>query len=601
MSLKPTKHGLDISGAELKELFRTDSNLEQRPKLILYLVGTLLSPITLAGALIGYVRGYHRFLKPFGIYPRLDNLPPVMRVAMVIGAILIWVTLLAVIGLIFMAADVQSTDHVAIIVYLLFNLIFTGLVYGVFSRWRSAKDAVVVESEKFGTARFARADELAEHDGVRGFYIGGGYTFSDKGHLLTVAGTRGGKGTNLIVPNLLGLGGYEGSYVVIDPKAELAAITGRYQRESGKNVVILNPWDLLSEQVGASSSYNPLDILSDPSSPHLVDDADIIAEMIVPIEKDDKDRFFTDNARGILSGMVVHLVTTHDRESRTLEKLWKWVRYSGDDWDNLLADMASNIDPVNGDAVRTSASGILQLMTAGDKTFGSIMATLIQCTDFLKSPSLQQSLKSGFDPAILSEGNTIVYVVIPVDKLQSHARWLRLVVTTCMRAVVRKPNKRVCFLLDEFAALGYLSEAEIALSTYAGFNLTIWPILQSLIQLKGIYGDKWEVFVGNTAVKQYFSVNDNFTADYISTAIGQTSFVTGIKSWLGLKDPEANARALVLPDEVRRGSGDNMFVFIGAKPPTLFVKRPYYQMRELIEMGGKAKYDENPYMSNCFK
>jgi type IV secretion system protein VirD4 len=247
--------------------------------------------------------------------------------------------------------------------------------------------------------------------------------------------------------------------------------------------------------------------------------------------------------------------------------------------------------------VRTAANAILQLMQAGDKTFGSIMATLIQCTDFLKSPSLQQSLKSGFDPAELSEGNTIVYVVVPVDKLQSHSRWLRLVVTTCMRAVVRKPKNRVCFLLDEFAALGYLPEIENALSTYAGFNLTVWPILQSLIQLKGIYGDKWEVFVGNTAVKQYFAVNDNFTADYISASIGQTSHVTGIRSWLGLKDPKANARQLVSPDEVRRGSGDYMFVFIGAKPPTLFVKLPYYKMGELINKDGKARYDNNPYLN----
>ena len=134
------------------------------------------------------------------------------------------------------------------------------------------------------------------------------------------------------------------------------------------------------------------------------------------------------------------------------------------------------------------------------------------------------------------------------------------------------------------------------MSTNAGFNVTVWPILQSLIQLKGIYGDKWEVFVGNTAVKQYFSVNDNFTADYVSKSIGQTSYVVGIDSWLGLKDPKANARPLVSPDEVRRGSGDNIFVFIGAKPPTLVAKLPYYLMRELVGIDGKQRYDDNPYI-----
>lgn len=595
MPAKPFKEKFDVTSGELQELFRTKRDPETPTKFGLYLLGTILTPITLAGALLGYGRAYQRFLRPHDLYPRLYSLPAIVRVAMIIGAVLIWIAVIALIGIVLMASGVRSVNSAVLIAYLVFNLLFTVVVYGVFASWRYRKISVAIEKEKFGTARFARYDELQEFDGPKGFYIGEGFTFPDKGHLMTVAGTRGGKGVNLIIPNLLGLGGYEGSYVVIDPKAELAAITGRYQRESGKNVVILNPWDLLAEKLGESSSYNPLDILADKTSPHLIDDADIIAEMIVPIEKNDRDKFFTDNARGILSGLLLHLITTHDREDRTLEKLWKWVRYSGDLWDSLLADMAVNVDPVNGEAIRTAANGILKLMEAGEKTFGSIMATLIQCTDFLKSPSLQQSLKSGFDPATLSDGNTIVYVVIPVDKLQSHARWLRLVVTTCMRAVVRKSNKRVCFLLDEFAALGYLSEIENALSTYAGFNLTVWPILQSLIQLKGIYGDKWEVFVGNTAVRQYFSVNDNFTAEYISTAIGQTSFVTGIRSRLGLKDPKANARPLVSADEVRRGSGDNMFVFIGAKPPTMFAKRPYYYMNELIGKDGKSRFDNNPY------
>ncbi|OJW12505.1 type IV secretory system conjugative DNA transfer family protein [Mucilaginibacter sp. 44-25] len=593
----PFKEGLNVSKEELVELLRPSENPERLAKFLLFLTGVLLMPITLIGVLLGYIRGYKRFFEPRDIFPRLFSLPPIIRVAMLIGAVVIWLAIIAGVSLFMVAIkSVGSFERAAVMSYFLTNFVLTVLVYWTFIMWRRSKMMQEMEAKKFGTARFARPDELEEYKERKGFYIGGGFSFPDKGHLLTVAGTRGGKGVNLIVPNLLGLGGYEGSYVVIDPKAELAAISQRYQRESGKNVVILNPWDLLAENVGKASSYNPMDILSDKSSPHLIDDADIIAEMIVPVEKDDKNRFFTDNARGILSGLVLHLVTTYEREERTLDKLWKWVRLSGDDWDNLLADMAINVDPVNGDAIRTAANAILQLMSAGEKTFGSIMATLIQCTDFLKSPALQQSLQSGFDPRILSEGNTIVYVVIPVDKLQSHARWLRLVVTTCIRAVVRKPNKRVCFLLDEFAALGYLPEIENALSTYAGFNLTVWPILQSLIQLKGIYGDKWEVFVGNTAVKQYFSVNDNFTAEYVSKSIGQTSNVTGIKSWLGIKDPSANQRPLVTSDEVRRGSGDNMFVFIGAKPPTLLEKRPYYQMGELVGKDGKARFDKNPYL-----
>ncbi|KAK6023593.1 hypothetical protein OSTOST_10611 [Ostertagia ostertagi] len=251
----------------------------------------------------------------------------------------------------------------------------------------------------------------------------------------------------------------------------------------------------------------------------------------------------------------------------TLKTLWQWVRLPKKDWQKLLEDMDAFSGPFFKEAVRQSANEIIKLSEAGDRTWGAIIATVLQCTDFIKSPALQQSLESGFNPYRLADGNTALYIIIPADKLQSHARWLRLVTTTTMRAVVRKPNKRVTFLLDEFSALGYLPEIETALSTYAGFEITVWPILQSLSQLKAHYKDSWETFVGNSTIRHFFSVNDNFTADYVSKAAGMRSYVI-TKSQGNIEEAQSNQRPLITPDELRRLSGDNIFTFMGAKPIT---------------------------------
>lgn len=432
-----------------------------------------------------------------------------------------------------------------------------------FDAGRVVSTRPALRGNRFGSARFARPQELASYWEGSGLYIGGSYLFKEKGHILTVAGTRGGKGTNLIIPNLLGLGGYQGSWVVIDPKGENATITARYQRESGKNVVILNPWGLLAEYVGDAQSYNPFDILADTTSIHLVDDAHMIAEMLLPIEKGDKNRFFTDTARSVVTGLIMQIATTQTGDDRTLTTLWRWARLAGDDWDELVARMRLNDDPVNGEIVRNAGNEIVKLMEAGEETFGSILSSVLQATDFLKSPTLQHSLRSGYNPSSLSDGDTALYIIIPAGKLQSHARWLRLIVTTTLRAVVRKPNKKVCFLLDEFAALGYLPEVETALSTYTGFEVTVWPILQSLIQLQGLYGENWESFTANTAIRQFFNINDNFTANYVSAAIEQTSHVVTTGGLFGSpSDATANQRPLVTPDQVRRGSAENIFAFL---------------------------------------
>lgn len=608
-STEPKRHWSGTTTAEWNELVRPKPSPGAGVKIILFLVALYLGPLSYAGALLGYIRGYNRFMRPKDILPTFARLRPIVKWAMVVAAPLTWILFY---GLVYLALGfykvvfgIKQSDNPMDFSFVLFiaasfviNLALCGVVYFFFRRWRIGINNIIVEKDKFGTARFANGEELLPYSALSkrtdtdsGLSLGSYYRFWDKGHILTVAGTRGGKGTNLIIPNLLGVSDYKGSWVVIDPKGENAAITARYQRESGKNVVVLNPWDLHGDSLGPSRGFNPLDILSDKTSPHLVDDAQVIAEMIVPIDPSERDRFFSDSARSIVTGLLLHLVTSQPKEKQTLATLWHWARLNGEDWIKLVADMSDSRDTVNGDVVRAAANEILKMTDAGDKTFGSIIATVLQSTDFLKSQALQESLVSDYDPSALSDGNTALYIIIPADKLQSHARWLRLIVTTSLRAVIRKPKNRVTFLLDEFAALGYLSEIETALSTYAGYNVTVWPILQSLVQLQKFYKDNWEIFIANTAVCQFFSIRDNFTAKYFSESMGKTTNVIYEKGTFSTGDVQATPRALITPDELMRMSGTHIFVSIASIPPVYFQKCPYYEIPYLLE-----RADKNPYV-----
>lgn len=573
------------------ELFSFSPDHEKRNRFLTFMIGVILTPITLIGSLLCFAWVFKRLSRYLGNIPEFHPMRPVLRIAMIVGGILIWVVLYLVITAIisFFGYDVSGFNYV--IIYLIINVIFSFMVFGVFNAWVNDKHQYEAAKSKFGSARFATSDELAPFKNKKGIYVGNNsYCFADRGHIFTCAGTRGGKGTNLIIPNLLGLGSYEGSWVVIDPKGENAAITARYQREQGQDVVLLNPWGLLSEHSGKARSFNPLDIL-DINSPDLVDDIQMISEMIVPIEKNGSSRYFSDNARTIVTAMLLHIVVNMNEEYRHLGTLYKVIRYSKDETVAILGEMRFTKSELHKELLDGSAQEVLKLMQSGENSYGSIVATALQCTDFLKSTSLQKSLLSDYVPSTLSDGKSTIYVVIPADKLQSHARWLRLVVTTTMRAVIRNPNKRVTFLLDEFAALGYLPEIETALSTYAGYNVTVWPILQSLIQLKNTYGDNWETFIANTAIRQFFSVNDNFSADYVSLAMGQTTNVQKVGSWFVGTKYETTARELVTPDEVRRYSQRAIFAFLGNTPPSILGKYPYYEIPELIH-----RADDNPYM-----
>jgi type IV secretion system protein VirD4 len=248
--------------------------------------------------------------------------------------------------------------------------------------------------------------------------------------------------------------------------------------------------------------------------------------------------------------------------------------------------MSLNNDLNAGDIVRACANEIVGLMKSSEREYGSVISSAQKYTDFLKSPALRQSLVQSdkFTSADLASGNVTVYVIISAERLKSHSQWLRLVVTSLMRAVVRDPQKDVCFLLDEFYALGYLSEIDVALGSYAGFGVHIWAILQNLTQLNELYKENWENFISSCSVRHFFNISDNFSADYLSQMFGQTSMIE--------YDDKGNvsgatARPLVTSDELRRQSGEIIYTVIDQLAPAQTPKVPYYQM------GLDA--DTNPY------
>ena len=81
----------------------------------------------------------------------------------------------------------------------------------------------------------------------------------------------------------------------------------------------------------------------------------------------------------------------------------------------------------------------------------------------------------------------------------------------------------VLFILDEFASLGHMRQIEDAAGQIASYGVKLWPILQDLGQLKALYKERWETFMGNAGVLQFFGNNDLTTLEWISKRLGATT------------------------------------------------------------------------------
>lgn len=355
--------------------------------------------------------------------------------------------------------------------------------------------------------------------------------FRDEGHLLTIASTGAGKGASLIIPNLLDRGDcYDGSWVVIDPKGQNAYITSGWQRKAGREVIILNPWQIYTKKLGSGDTFNPLSILKD-SKENFWEDCKMIAEMVVPVSQG-KDQHWHQSARGFLTLVIAH-ITMQNNVIPTFEAIKRAISPIGGDIDELLREMGENTGNYWSEMINDEANQWMTIKGGVDedssREFSSIMSTLYNALRRLTSSRIfVNTQNSSFDFNVLSQEKCCLYIVIPSERLGTGQQWLRLVIATLMRSIVRNRGAkyRTTFILDEFASLGYVKEFETAVQQYRGYNIFIWPFLQSLTQLKNLYPKSWGTFLDCASVQHFFGINSYETAKYVSDISGNTSVMS---------------------------------------------------------------------------
>jgi type IV secretory pathway TraG/TraD family ATPase VirD4 len=236
----------------------------------------------------------------------------------------------------------------------------------------------------------------------------------------------------------------------------------------------------------------------------------------------------------------------------------------------------------------------------------SVISSARTQTAFLDNPVLNQSMDSSdFSFEDLSKGNISIYLVLPPDKLQTYARWLRLMVSIAIRAVARAGSQSplglpALFVLDEFGTIGKLNAVAQAYGLMAGLGMIMWTFSQDLNQLKRDYPDHWETFIGNSEAMTCFGVMDNFTAEYISKMLGTRTIehknvstthdaLTPDLARSTTTSTQTMSRPLLHPEEIRGLDGD-FGIIMGRFPPIYSRRIVYHEDWDLLH---RARPDPN--------
>jgi type IV secretion system protein VirD4 len=424
--------------------------------------------------------------------------------------------------------------------------------------------------------------------------------YHGSGHLLTVSAARWGKGIFLLIIALLT---WANSVVVVDPKMELCAVTGRYRRRFG-TVYVLDPFLMQEDMPEAVRGlrcvgFNPMADL-DPKSPGFHADCDRIASACV-WDEGGEGYHFAVAARLLVSGVIAALVRHGGPKDQNLKAVAQYIS-GGNILDFCREVVSKTTDPYIGQKLGRFATDEAKT----SKEVGDVNSTAITQLGFI-SGAVAEHLSSGpnwrWDDLRKKRG-TSVYICVPLNRLDTHGeKYFRLVVESLLASLLNVRGgrrSRVLMILDEFAQLGpRMKSIENAMGMAAGAcGLTIWCVLQDISQLIGMFPRTWQTFIQNCGVTMWGRARDPETREVISKLGGVTTVLSPSRSVSidpRTGEPNVNdsvsqqTRPLIHPHEAGELPLDRMYLFMEKiDGPVVAKLKPYFKC-------GFSGYGDNPY------
>jgi type IV secretion system protein VirD4 len=422
-------------------------------------------------------------------------------------------------------------------------------------------------------------------------------------HTLIVGPNGCGKGSRVLANHLLSSVGT--SILVIDPKGELCAISKDYRATLG-DVAIINPFNVLGL---GSTGFEPLRQI-DPKAPTFYDDAAGQGE--AAIRTDSKEPHWTESAQGLTVGLMMwekqqnRATANLENVRRMLTEADEFETYEGEDGKTRrkqtkgLRITATNMVAEGGYEIASLAGRFLN----ETNEIASIRSTADTQTRWLLSRPMRDDLKKpGFDFRHLKQKPTTVYVILPAERIRTHATWLRLVIVSALRALYRPRGVKVTMIIDEMPALGHLGPLEDAFGLIRGYGLQIVGVCQDLTQLKAIYRERWESMIANAGAVMCFAPNDLTTAKWMSERAGVTTVVASNfgenRSPHGGRPSESTnwheiGRPLYLPHELMgMPQGTGLLFLAGMANAVRFFAPPYWKIASCAARAGKNPYVED--------
>ena len=293
----------------------------------------------------------------------------------------------------------------------------------------------------------------------------------------------------------------------IDIKGELnQKSTYRFSDE----VMVVNPADR------STSGWDPYYRLTKNSSGDLIIEAiEEIAQALI-ISTNSNDSFFVENARTMLSGLLIHFFNQGESFIDSVNKI-------------LEADAGALIEEIIRDSLPSDLHYKFLAKYSGKKaeSIEDIMTEMTTNLSIFSKSDIKFCMRDNYlkaSPNSFKEGKSI-FLAIPEHLLESYKPILRLCTVQTLRELERRSENEqtpIIVLIDEFARLGRIEGIFGALATLRSKKVMIMLAFQSLGQCEMVYSKaETKVLVDNCRVKLIAEASETETARMVSDWAGK--------------------------------------------------------------------------------
>ncbi len=360
--------------------------------------------------------------------------------------------------------------------------------------------------------RWATVDEIKRSstyiDLENDIYPGAGIPIMSDGHEAYVDssdthslifGATGSKKTRLFCMPMLNYFVKAGeSFVATDPKGELYARTAGIAKEYGYDVIVINFRD-----IGKGSTWNPLALPYKLYHEGNVDDAvsllnDFVANIADDQKKATKDIFWPEMAASLALANLLLLMEAAPEDEANVSSLAYLCTNAAV---GKLTELSSNM---RSDTI--AGLNYQNVFTSPEKTLQSIMVSLFAMVRvFVTNKKLTNMLSSNsVNISDFGRKKSAVFLIIPDEKSTYHflvtsfiKQAYEILISEAQKEKERKLPIRVNFVLDEFCNLPRIPDMPSMISASRSRNMRFFLVIQSLYQLKSVYGDNANTIKGN--------------------------------------------------------------------------------------------------------